>query len=141
MGSNDRRDEAIPLPGHGLYETWGLGVILQDLTKLADRAPDTVVGIQENALAPNPGNDLIPGNNLVLVLKQKEKNLERDALEFEHMTATAQSPRTQVKLVAFAEPDRLLHYNWLGSHGTPHRSGIILHHIGNPDPSAKLSCV
>jgi hypothetical protein len=76
FGSNNRRDEAIPTPGHGLYEPWCLGVILQDLTKLADRAPDTVVGIQENALAPNPGNDLIPGNNLVPVLKQKENDLE-----------------------------------------------------------------
>jgi hypothetical protein len=49
---------------------------------------------------------LIPGNNLVLVLKQKEKNLERDALQFQHMSATAQPPRTQVKLEAFTEPDR-----------------------------------
>ena len=119
FGSNDQRDEAISLPGHGLYESRGLGVILQDLTKLADRAPDTVVGIQENTLAPNPGNDLIPGNNLVPVFKQKEKDLERDALQLQHMTATAQPPGTQIKLVAFAEPDRLLHSSWLGSHG-PH---------------------
>ena len=44
------------------------------------------------------------------------------------MTATAQPPRTQVKLEAFTEPDRLLHSNWLGSHGTPHESGMILHY-------------
>src|SRR6202011_4312926 len=49
----------------------------------------------------------------------KEKDLERDVLQFQHMTATAQPPRTQVKLVAFAEPDRLLHSSRLGSHGTP----------------------
>jgi hypothetical protein len=24
----------------------------------------------------------------------------------------------------------LLHSNWPGSHGTPHGSGMILHHIG-----------
>src|SRR5277367_5376835 len=68
FGSDDQGDEAISLPSHGLYESWGLGVIFQDLTKLADGAADTVVGIQENALTPNPGNNLIPGNNLVPVL-------------------------------------------------------------------------
>jgi hypothetical protein len=45
-----------------------------------DRAPDTVVGIQENTRAPNSGNDLIPSNNLVSVFKQEEKDLERYAL-------------------------------------------------------------
>ncbi len=118
FGSNDQGDEAIPLPGHGLYESRGLGVILQDLTKLTDRAPDTVVRVQESALAPNPGNDLIPGNNLVPVFKQKEKDLERDALQLQRMTATAQPPGMQIKLEAFAEPDRLLQSCWLGSHGT-----------------------
>jgi hypothetical protein len=28
----------------------------------------------------------------------------------------------QVNLVVLAEPDRLLHSSWLGSHGTPHGS-------------------
>jgi hypothetical protein len=95
-GVINQPDEAIPLPGDGLYEPWGLGVILQDLAKLADRAADTVVGIQKDTLAPYPGNDLIPGNNLVPVLKKKEKDLEWDALQFQHMTATTQPPRTQV---------------------------------------------
>ncbi|XWK55277.1 hypothetical protein RBB74_02930 [Tunturiibacter gelidiferens] len=92
-----------------MYEPWGLGVILQDLAKLADRAPDTVVGIQENTLAPNPGDDLIPSNNLVPVFKQQEKDLERDTLKLQHMTTMAKPPRTQINLVALAEPDRLLH--------------------------------
>jgi hypothetical protein len=139
--SNDRRDEAIPLPGHGLYESWGVGVVLQDLPKLADCSPDTVVGIQENTLTPNPANDLISGNNVVPVLKQKEKDLERDALQLQHMSATAQPPRTQVKLVAFAEADRLLHSSWLGRHGTPHGSAMILHHMGKTDASANPACV
>jgi hypothetical protein len=52
---------------------------------------------------------LIPGNNLVPVFKQQEKDLERDTLKLQHMTATAEPPRTQVNLVALAEPDRLLH--------------------------------
>ncbi|XWK75826.1 hypothetical protein RBB82_23235 (plasmid) [Tunturiibacter lichenicola] len=105
-----------------LYESRALGVILQRLPKLPDRAPDAVVGIQEDTLAPNPGNDLLPGNDLVPVFKQQEKDLERDTLKLQYMTATAEPPRTQINLVALAEPDRLLHSSWLGSHGTPHGS-------------------
>jgi hypothetical protein len=103
-----------------LYESRALGVILQRLPKFPDRAPDTVVGIQEDTLAPDPGNDLIPGNNLVPVFKQQEKDVERDTLKLQPMTATSESARTQVNLVALAEPDRMLHSSWLGSQGTPH---------------------
>jgi len=35
------------------------------------------------------------------------------------MTSPAQPPRTEVNLIAFAELDRLLHFNRLGSHATP----------------------
>src|SRR6202041_2276015 len=115
FGRNNQRDEAISLPGHGLYEPWGLGVILQDLAKLADRTPDTVVGIQEDTLAPNPGNDLIPGNNLVPVFKQQEKDLERDTLELQHMTATAAPPRPRVTLLVLAAPDPFLPHSDAGS--------------------------
>ena len=61
FGSNNRCDEAISLPGHGLYESWGLGVILQRLTKLADRTPDAVVGIEENILGPKSARRFGPG--------------------------------------------------------------------------------
>ena len=126
----DQRDEAIPLSGHCLYESRGLGVILQDLTKLPDRAPDAVVGIEENTLAPNPRDDFVPGNNLVPVLKQQEKDLQRDTLQLQHMTAAAQPPGTEVKLITFAEPDRLLLLRLARKPWhTPHGSGRILHHI------------
>ena len=86
---SDRRDEAIPLSGDCLYESWALGVILQRLTKLPDRAPDAVVGIEENTFAPNPRDDFVPGDNPVLVLNQQDKYLQRDALQLQDMTAAA----------------------------------------------------
>jgi len=46
------------------------------------------------------------------------------------MIATAEPSRAQINLVAFSEPDRLLPSSWPGNHGTPRRSGPILHHIG-----------
>ncbi|NYF49821.1 hypothetical protein [Tunturiibacter gelidoferens] len=52
---------------------------------------------------------MIPSNNLVPVFKQQEKDLERDTLKLQHMTTMAKPPRTQINLVALAEPDRLLH--------------------------------
>ena len=73
---------------------------------------------RKTPLAPNPGDDFVPGNNLVLVLKQQDKDLQRNALQLQHMIAATQPPGTQVKLIAFAEPDRLLHSDWVGSHGT-----------------------
>jgi hypothetical protein len=53
------------------------------------------------------------------VFKQEEKNLERDALQLQDMIAAAQSPGTKVKLITFAEPDRLRHLDWGESHDAP----------------------
>ena len=119
FGSNDQRDEAIPLSGHCFYESRALGVILQRLPKLADRAPDTVVGIQENTLSPNPGNDFVPGDNLVLVLNEQDKYLQGDTLQLQDVTAAAQPPGTEVKLITIAEPDRLVFFDWGRTHSTP----------------------
>jgi hypothetical protein len=59
-----------------LYESRALGVILQRLPKLPDRAPDAVVGIEENTFAPNPRDDFVAGDSLVLVLNEQDKYLQ-----------------------------------------------------------------
>jgi hypothetical protein len=71
--SYDGCDEAISLLGDCLYESRGLGIILQDLTQFADGTPDAVVSIQKDSRAPNPRDDLVPSDNLVPVLKEKDK--------------------------------------------------------------------
>src|SRR5262249_9806945 len=93
-------------------------IILQNLTQLADRTPDTVVGIQKNAAAPNPGNDLIPGDNFVAVFKQKEKNLEGDTLQLQNTSTAPQPPEAKINLVAFGEPNRQVHPTLVGRHST-----------------------
>jgi len=56
-------------------------------------------------------------------------------LQFQHMSSAAQPSETKLKLVVFAEADRLLRSNWLGLHGTLGGSGTILHR--NTDVTAK----
>ena len=115
-----------------MYESRALGVILQRLPKLPDRAPDAVVGIEENTFAPNPRDDFIPGDNLVLVLNEQDKYLQGDTLQLQDVPAAAQPPETEVKLITIAEPDRLVFSDWGGSHSTPPLvGGRILQHIWN----------
>jgi hypothetical protein len=102
-----------------LYKSRASGVVLQRLPKLPDGAPDAVVGIQVNTLAPNPGDDSGPGDNLVLVLNKQDKYLQRDTFQLQDVTAAAQPPETEVKLITIAEPDRLVFSAWGGSHSTP----------------------
>jgi len=84
----------------------GLGVILQDLTKLADCGPGYCCRCPGKHHRPTLWKRSDPGNNLVSVFKQKEKDFERDALQLQRTTSTAQPPGMQIKLKAFAEPDR-----------------------------------
>src|SRR5450631_2612001 len=116
-GRGHGSDKTIPLPGHCLNETWATGVIFQRLTKLPDRAPDAVVGIEENTFAPDPRDDFVAGNDLVFVLNEQSEDLQGYALEPDDMPSAAQTPRTNVELVIFAEPDRLFDLSGIGGHG------------------------
>ena len=133
-----RRDKSIPLPGHRLNESRALGVILQRLAQFPDRAPDAVVRVEENTFAPNPRDDFVPGDNLVPALNEQDKHLQRDALQLHHMLAAAQPPWAEVKLITFAEPDRLRLSDWGGSHGIlPLVSGRILQHLADGQGKCK----
>src|SRR5713101_4089338 len=85
-----RCDKTITFSGDGLYETWSFGVVLEDLTDLANRAIDAVVRIKEDALAPDPIDDLVPGDELAPLLHQQEQKLHRDAFELEHTSRETQ---------------------------------------------------
>jgi hypothetical protein len=56
------------------------------------------------------------------------------------VTAAAQPPGTEVKLITIAEPDRLAFSDWGGSHSTPPLvGGRILQHIRNHPRKCKES--
>ena len=79
---DDWRYEAVPLAGHCLYESRCVGVVLQDLTKLADRPPDAVIGVQEGAFAPDLGDNLIPSDNFARALEQQNQDFQWDTFQF-----------------------------------------------------------
>jgi hypothetical protein len=66
------------------------------------------------------------------VLNEQDKYLQGDTLQLQDVTAAAQPPGTEVKLIAIAEPDRLMFFDWGGSHSTPPLvGGRILQHTRN----------
>jgi hypothetical protein len=86
-GRNNRRDEPISPSGYGLYESRLLRVIFQDLSNLADCAPDAVVCVQKDIGPPNPGHDFLTSNDLAWALEQQQKNLQRNPLQLQHTAA------------------------------------------------------
>jgi hypothetical protein len=53
------------------------------------------------------------------VLNEQDKYLQGDTLQLQDVTAAAQPPETEVKLITIAEPDRLVFSDWGGSHSRP----------------------
>src|ERR1019366_807156 len=114
-----RRDKAVSLPGHGLYEPRSLGIVLQGLPDFADRSVDAVVSIEKNVGAPDPFHNLLAGDDAVPLLDQQQKKFRRDALQLEHTTAPAQLVGALVELKILAEPDGFQDSYRTGRHGTP----------------------
>jgi hypothetical protein len=114
--TDDWRYEAVSLARHRLNEPRHVGVILQDLPELADCAPDAVVGVEEDTLAPDLSDNFVSSDDLTLVLEQQYQDLQRDTFQFQPMTVAAQAVGSDVKLKVFAEPDRFLHSDRLKGH-------------------------
>jgi hypothetical protein len=79
------------------------------LADFADCAPDAVIRVEENIIAPDPGHDFVATDDLAPVLQEQNKDFQRDTFQLEDVTAAAQPSGTKIKREVFAEPDRLLH--------------------------------
>lgn len=75
-----------------------LRIILKNLTDLADRSVDAVVGVQENVFAPNLLDDLIPRDKLPSMLDEKNQEFHGRGFEFEYSPGPAQLIRAEIKL-------------------------------------------
>jgi hypothetical protein len=73
-GNRDWSDEAITSPGYRLYEAWSFRIVFQCQAQFPDGPTDAIVRVQENSLAPNPGNDLISTDNFAAVFDEEEKD-------------------------------------------------------------------
>jgi hypothetical protein len=99
-------DEAIAEAGDGLDEARVIGVVVEGVADLADRAVDAVVGVGEDALAPDLLHDLLAAHQLAGLLREKQQDLHRDALEPQRAAGAAQLPCPRVELEAIAEANR-----------------------------------
>ena len=77
------RDEPVSPPGDGLHEPGLFSIVLQYLANLADGGIDAVVGVEEDILAPDPLDDLVPGHQLTSLLDQEEQQFHGNPFELE----------------------------------------------------------
>jgi hypothetical protein len=72
-GGGDNRDwpyKSVALPDHGLQKAGMLRIISEELANFTYRSIDSLFGIEENLLAPEPVNDLFTSDKLILSFGQ-----------------------------------------------------------------------
>ena len=92
------RDEAIASSGYSLYEAWLFGIVPEGLTYLAYRGVDSVLGIEEDVIAPEPGDDFFARHQVPIPLYQEDEQLHGNALEFQQPAGAAQFKAGRVQL-------------------------------------------
>jgi hypothetical protein len=78
-----RCNESVSSAGHRLYEDWILRIVFQDLANLSDCGIDAVVGVKEDVLAPDPGENIVSTDQLPLSLDQQEQDLHGDSFQLQ----------------------------------------------------------
>jgi hypothetical protein len=112
---NDISNEPVTQPGDRLHEARLLGVVPERLADFPNSSVDAVVRIEENVLTPDSLDDLIAGNKLLVVVKQEQEDLQRNAFELQRTPSTAQLKRSQVELEVFTELNDPLDPDWTGN--------------------------
>src|SRR5262249_31440646 len=112
--TDNRRYEAISLSGNCLYELWPLGIVFQRLPKFANRAIDAVVGVKEDAIAPDSLDDLFAADEPVSALDQEEQHFHGDAFQLDCAAGPAQLIDVQIELEIRSKFDYFLGSDWLG---------------------------
>jgi len=80
----------------------------EHLPNLADRTVDAVVGIEEDAFAPDSLDNFFAGDELTLLLNQDDQDLEGKPLQFEETSRVAKFERSKVDLEILPESDGFL---------------------------------
>src|SRR5271167_3844124 len=74
-------DETITLAGYCGDESWRIGVVVQCMPDLPHRGIDSVVRIQEDALAPHALQDFLARHELSAPVGKYEEQVEGDPLQ------------------------------------------------------------
>src|SRR6266851_1645767 len=105
------------------------------MPELADRGVDAVIGVDEDAPAPDALEDLPARHELAATLDQQEKQVERDALEMYDAPRMAEFVSAPIQLEVFEfEPFR----RHLGPSGLSKRHPSRSKPAGNRETSANL---
>src|SRR5215471_16713050 len=75
----NRSDEAIAAADHRLDKPRLFGIIFQRLPDPANGGVDAVVGVDENAFAPDPFDNFLTNDQLATALYQQEQQFHRNA--------------------------------------------------------------
>jgi hypothetical protein len=80
-------------------------IVLQDLTDLADRSVDAVIGVEERALPPHALDDLLPRHQLPAMLHEEQEDVHGDALQPERLAGAPEQVRCRIEFEAVAKPN------------------------------------
>jgi hypothetical protein len=99
-GVNLRR-ESVAFSRNGAQETRIFGIVLKGLACFSDGGINAVVSIDEYVFAPDVPKDFFASDETMAIFGEQEKQLQRDALQFDEMAVPAKLKGAGVELEAF----------------------------------------
>jgi len=105
------RDKSVAFADNGLNVLGTLGIIPQDLAKLAHRSVNASVCLEEYIFAPELYYDFVAADKIPLPLHKEYEQLHRDLFEFQCPRAPA-----QLKAAGIEDIVRKLESGWHCGH-------------------------
>jgi hypothetical protein len=91
-------DETVAFPGNGLHEARLFGIVAERLPDFADSGVDTVLGVEEDILAPDFFDDLVAADQLAIALHQKGEQVHGNLFELQDTITTSQLVAAAIQL-------------------------------------------
>ena len=76
-----RGDKPVSFARYCLYEDGMLRIIFKRVPNFTDRTVDAAIGIEEDILAPDLLDYLLPRDKLAAALDEEEQDVQRNALQ------------------------------------------------------------
>src|SRR5262245_20869902 len=105
----DRRNEAVTAAMKRLHVPGTFGGISKRRPQALDRGVDAVLEVDDCAIRPQPGPELVTGHDVAGALQEQAKNLERLLLEAHAHLALPELPGAKIHLIAIKPHDGPIH--------------------------------